>query len=60
MLIKGISYASPGMSKVCHGWEHNDAVWESVPMNYSSGGQAVLIVVSRSRHLSACKRVDEF
>ena len=60
MLIKGISYASHGMTKVCHGWEYNNAVWESVPMNHSSGGQAVLTVIGRSRHLSACKRVDEF
>ena len=47
-------------TELCHGWEHGNACGESVPMYHSSGEEAVLVVIGRSRCLSVCQRVDEF
>ena len=50
------------MTKLCHSGKHNNAVGESIPMHYSSGEKAelIVIVVGRGRYLSVCQWVDEF
>ena len=39
------------MTKLCHSGKHNNAGGKSVPMHYSSGEEAELIVVGRGRYL---------
>ena len=48
------------ITELCQGWEHDNACGESIPMYYSSGEEAILVVIGSSRYLSVCQRVDEF
>ena len=47
------------ITELCHGWERDNACGECIPMYYSSGEEAILVVGS-SRYLSVCQRMDEF
>ena len=47
------------MTKLCQGRERDNADWEGVPVNDSSGEKAVFIVVCRGGDLLVCQRVDE-
>ena len=44
------------VTRLCYNFEHDNTCRESVPMYYSSGEKAVLVVIGRSRHLSVSQR----
>ena len=44
---------------LCHCGEHHNTGGESIPMYYSSGEEAVLVVNGGVADLSVCQRVNE-
>ena len=48
------------ITELCHSGKQNNASGESIPMYYSSGEEAKLLVIGRGRYLSVCQRVNEF
>ena len=48
------------MTELCHSGKHNNASGESIPMYYSCGEEAKLVVIGRGRYLSVCQAVNEF
>ena len=53
-------HLADSITKLCHSGNHNNACGESIPIHYSSGEKAELIVVGIGRYLSICQGVDEF
>ena len=48
------------ITELCQGWEHDNVCGERIPIYYSSGEEAILVVIGSSRNSSVCQRVDEF